>query len=240
MCYFNLEAQADLLNTKQKLISFRQSKISFGLGLEGGGAIFNGALPYGYQAKRDTNTLLAAAILIFDLDAPNSRLSFTSGVETSNQGLLFVSDSISNQMTLRFRQIHIPLFLKFKIGGKFSRSNLLFLLGGSYNIPITYSSMNGNGFVSKNINSIQNTYSWISSIVWQLNIRGEESAIGTNVPPRIWIYFKGSGLMKSLFNPQGNGNILDIAGSEEIDYRDLKLTFGIAYLFSGKKKHEVK
>lgn len=239
MC-FSLQAQDDLLNTRQKLFSFRQAKVSVGLGLEGGGAMFHGMLPDGYRTEKDTTTILAAAVLIFDIDAPNSRFSFTSGAEYSNQGLLFLNDSIYDQISVRMRQIHIPLFLKFKIGGKFSKSNLLLMVGGSYNIPIKYSSLDSHGFVENNLIIVQNTYSWSSSIVWQINIRGDESGMGTNIPPRIWLYFKCTGLMKSLFNPELQGNIFDYTSEEELDYRDVKLVFGMAYLFSSKNKHEVK
>ena len=119
------------------------------------------------------------------------------------------------------------------MGKKFSKGNVLIFLGGSYNVPIAYSSQGNSTPSSNDIKIVRNTYSWISAIVGQINIRGKESAKGTSVPPRIWVYIKCTGLMTNEFN-------IDLSGNEEMEYRDRRFTFGIAYLFGGKKKHQIK
>lgn len=235
-----LYAQDDLLNTSQKLLSFQQAKFSIGGGLEGGGAYFNGSLPSGYQFKKDTSTYLASGFLIFDIDAPNSHLSFTSGVEYSNQGFIFINDSKSFIKNFRIQQINIPFYIKFKMGGKFAKNNLILLAGGAYTIPVSFSNRDDFGRVNTDISLVQNNYAWIGGLVWQMNLRGKAREVYSHAPPRIWLYLKYKQMLNNLFNPKYGGEVLGYFGEEKFEYKDSKLVFGIAYLFGSTEKHQVK
>lgn len=247
-----LSAQGDLLSTGQKIFTLKNAKLSLGLGFDwwGGKPVPNitGKIPDGYYISLDTSShpVYTYSSLFVDVVAPNSRISFTTGIQWNSFNFQIEHESYPDTNTLKIKQIQVPFFIKFRTGKKFSKFNIFFFGGGSYNIPVSYS----NRGKSKALKTVQNNYSWMSGIGIQYNYRG--LTIDPNDPKyrytkkpkvslqRVWLFVKSTGNLTNLFNTGFEENILHYSNNEEMDYRDFRFTLGLAIFFGSVNRYQVK
>jgi len=124
-----------------KFISFKHSRFSMGVNLEGG-LLMAASKPTGlnitYKDPRSSKTAIpyVAYGFVFDLYSANSIVGLLGGFDYSNSEFgLRNGDSTTDYMNIS--RTEIPLYLKFRFGSSTSKKHFWLLLGGVYNIPLT-------------------------------------------------------------------------------------------------------
>lgn len=123
-----------------KFISFKHSRFSIGVNLEGG-LLMAASKPTGlnitYKDPRSSKTAIpyVAYGFVFDLYSANSIVGLLGGFDYSNSEFgLRKGDSTTDYMNVA--RAEIPLYLKFRFGSSTGTKHFWILLGGVYNIPI--------------------------------------------------------------------------------------------------------
>jgi hypothetical protein len=243
-------SQRVTLNTPMEFLTFRQVRLvpaaSFDIGTYYSHASI-GKLPESLELKRDSiaGPLFYNIGLWLDLTSPHSRLSFAVGGSINYLSMVMEEKKTGLRNELSAGQLQIPFMVKYMFGKKFVAVNPIFFIGGSYNIPISFS--NGTYLVEKQ--AITTNYSLQSGIAGQYNFRGKDKkTYSTNTgsrkvalyAPRIWIFLKATYTNTNLFNVNFNQKIIQNTSNSTLDYRDLRFTAGAAAFFGSNKKYKIK
>ena len=257
VCNESIVAQEDLINTKQSLLSFDKAKLTLGIGGEIGGNslfLYQGSIPLESEI---IDPFYFAGSLLFDVHSPKSIIGFAFGLNFDWRLFTYsgMNSSSFSYNTIDIQNIEIPIYLKMKFGGKFSRLNLIMFGGGSFNIPFMYkdSSTLTYEIIHKDKAILKSGFSAIGGLAWQFNFRGkmrDQSAFsvyetGTNEKvldilfPRIWIYIKVSKSLYSLYNNEYESLIFSDYSNEELDFRDIRFSLGFMYFLGSKHESNV-
>lgn len=239
----------DLLNTRKSFFTFKQSRISFGLGFETTGkwvkknseGIYSGNplmviqtnLSKEYEITKDTVNPpgIFSASVYFDLNAPNSYLSVMTGGTYNSLSFEIVNKSKMEKNMINISHLEIPFILKITLGKKFAPINPVLFFGGQYNIPISF---NNENYLNER-KALKKSISIMSGLAAQLNFRGKSGG-----GERLWVYIKATGLISNIFNENFKENILKTQSTDYLKYRDYRITFGLAFLLASHKKHAIK
>jgi len=228
----------------------RNSRISLGANISANWANGNGdtgmninigELPEKLEVKFDTTQGLPylSAGILFDWFAPNSRLGFVFGVDYNSSNFQ-LTDELNSINSFSIKRIQVPFYLKWKFGKIHSKTNGLFLLGALYSVPIQYT-RSYQGISSDLKDELQNTLSLSSMFGLQFRLAGKEK-IDTELLngiieleyPRFWVFVRADMHMKNIFNPESPNLIIPNYRNDEIDYRDINISVGIAFFFGFK------
>lgn len=242
-------AQEDLVNTKHQLFPFRHVKLTGGFLFDVGKVVPEGVLPLGYEIRDDSiyTSSYRSLLFLLDLYSTDARLSFSSGAEYNNLKMLVYNELLADNNEMIINHINVPFFIKYKFGKKFSASNVVTFLGGSYNFPIIYKNNNNSVLKSEDLNVLQKSYTLSAGIALQLNLnfRSEKEMEGmerTVVSPsvsRLWIFFRMTRLMSNVFNVDYQQDILNYGDNHEINYTDMRYCFGLGWFIRPRRKHSV-
>ncbi len=216
-----------------KFLTFRNARISLGLGVElglaGDGYHFLGQ-PDDLEISFVDKTPFVGLNLAFDIYAPNSILGLYTEV---NYGISEFSIGRNGLFDdIRISQIEVPVFLKFRFGAIDSRSHFLLLMGGSYSVPIKLENGNGFGFLKDKKEKLNNFLGIGGMLGYELSLGGDDSK-DTKQPKseldkmRIILFVRPNYKLDNLFNTEHPEQILSSVPNNQLDFKDLTISVGI-------------
>ena len=244
--------RSDLLNTPMKFFTLNQSRINTGLSVEiGAGSLLNfqGILPNQLTIESDSS-LFGGLTLLCDVTSPKSRLNFHFGVGWDYLGVRFLENQ-TTPFEADLLQLHFPFYAKFTFGKKWADVNPVFFVGGAYNLPLGYwinDSKIGSDAISKYI-------SLSTGLAIQANFRGKEREglkekivnnrvvyVKDRTPPRIWLFLKVNytPISGDFYNPSFTKNIISYYSSDNLNYKDYRISIGIANFWGENKKNSIR
>lgn len=136
-------AFSQVVEFKPSLLSFRNTKLSLGLGTELSGTgfvTFNGKPVYAivrFNNPADSGKAYLNHFSIdFDLYSPNSILGFWSAIAITNNEF-YIKGSNKAIDYFDVHKIELPVYLKFRTGGKNKNMHFWIAIGGSFNYNIS-------------------------------------------------------------------------------------------------------
>lgn len=252
-----LVAQEDLINTKQSFVSFDKAKLTLGIGGEIGGNslfLYQGTSP---MESEIVDPLYFTGSVLFDLHSPKSIVGLAFGLNFDWRNFTYsgISGSTFSYNDIDMQYFEIPVYLKMRLGGKFSKSNLVLFGGGSFDLPFMYrdSSTLTYEVIHKDKAILQSGFSAVGGLAWQLNFRGKmrddfsysiyETSTNEKVLdiifPRIWIYVKANKSLYNLYNTSYETSIFSDYNNEDLDFSDIRFSLGFMYFIGGNQKNEV-
>lgn len=223
-----------------KFISFKYSKFSMGVSLEGGVAA-KASKPANlktiYKDPRTESSVPCVSYgLTLDLYSANSVIGFLSGLDFSKFSF-GVQESNSTTDFYDIRRIEIPLYLKIRPGKVDGKHHAWILLGGIYNLPEAckreqFEASLGNGaytnVLDENKDQIKSFFSLSGSLGYEAFLLGEQKHL------RVAFYSKVTYPLSNELNPEyseyksgGNGLLQNYPN---FNIRHYRITFGIKIL----------
>lgn len=241
--------QAQVLDLKPKLLSFRNSRITIGiLAHYNGNTQLNEDADFQYFTGKFPDPSLKTVYsttsvpyfstgIYFDLLAPNSLMSIALGGEYNYQAFSITSSNWQFRFDYQVRNIIVPAYLKFQFGSIHAKTNALLCTGAFYSFPINYTfGFNGREEILTN----QQQSGWGLSGIFGFQYRFIKEKTKGNITevayPRSWLFIRADVLTKSLFNPNAPQQVIPGFDNSLLDYKVYNLSAGLTFFFGNSRK----
>lgn len=229
-----LGAASQELKMKPRFISFRNARVSMGLGFEMSLAtkpaiLYHsvGTIPSDTKLSLQDSFPYLGISLAFDIYSPNSVVGLYSELSYSIYRFGFKDEQLGYSDNFDVRALEIPLYLKFRPGTMGSkRVKMWLLLGGSYVVPISTSRNGSRG-------NYVNHYPGVGGAI------GMEAKLGRKTlgidadKARFVIYLRANYSLTNKLNVNKLQSEIGVAGIDysKTDYRDVIVSLGMKLLF---------